>query len=150
MTSGKALGTNFNLDSFAVLLTGAYSNILISDTNLAKLEDFLMEDESLQDEEMTKTKMIELYRAMVARQKNNIQLLTQLISISNRNDQIKFLLEELTKIKEITNKGNEVEKMSPKAKALVAGIQKAMEDKYNESIASAKEFSEDEEDDEVL
>lgn len=126
--------TSFNLDSFKVLLTGAYENILLQDSNLAKLEDFLMQDESLMDEEMTKSKMIELYRAMVARQKNNISLLTQFMSISNRNEQIKILLGELTKIKELTSKENEVSKLSPKAQTLVAGLQRAMEEQYNESL----------------
>jgi len=126
--------TSFNLDSFKVLLTGAYENILLQDSNLAKLEDFLMQDESLMDEEMSKSKMIELYRAMVARQKNNISLLTQFMSISNRNEQIKILLGELTKIKELTSKESEVKKLSPKAQTLVAGLQRAMEEQYNEAV----------------
>jgi len=144
----KDLKSNFNLDSFKVLLSGAYTNILISDQNLANLEDFLMSDESLQDEEMTKTKCIELYRAMTARQKNNIQLLTQLISISNRNEQIKLLLEELTKIKEINNKRDSVAKLPQNIQTLVAGFQKAMEEQYEDEygVSNSKNptFEEDE------
>ena len=107
-----------------------------------------MSDESLQDEEMTKTKCIELYRAMTARQKNNIQLLTQLISISNRNEQIKLLLEELTKIKEINNKRDSVAKLPQNIQTLVAGFQKAMEEQYEDEygVSNSKNptFEEDE------
>lgn len=134
---------NFNLDSFKVLLGSAYMNIMTSDSNLSKIEDFLTSDENLLSEEMSSSKMTELYRAITQRQKNNIQLLTQLISISNRNEQIKLLLAELTKIKEITNKENDVPELSSKTQAALIGIRKLMQEEYEKERGINKKSAED-------
>ena len=116
----------FSLDSFGVLLTNAYFNILGTDSSLELLQEHLTAPDTMLGEDMSTGKLIELYRAITNRQRNNIQLLTQLISISNRNEQIKLLLAELTKIKEIKETGDNIPKLSPNAQAALLGLRKLM------------------------
>lgn len=122
----------FNLDSYKVLLGSAYFNILQSDTDLSKIQEHLTSDETLLNEEMSTGQMINLFRAITNRQKNNIHLLTQLIGISNKNEQIKLLLAELTKIKEVANTENNVPKLTPNTQAALLGIRRLMLEAYNE------------------
>jgi hypothetical protein len=135
--------SSFNLDSFGVLLSNAYLNIMSSDDNLGRIEEYLTAEDTLMSEEMSNSKMIELYRAITQRQKNNIHLLTQLISISNRNEQIKFLLAELTKIKEVSAEKNDVPELSDKTKAALLGIRKLMQEEYNKQYGIIPKDSDD-------
>ena len=136
---------SFSLDSFGVLLSNAYFNILDTDSSLGLLQEYLVSDDTLLNGEMSTGQMVNLYRAITNRQKNNIHLLTQLISISNRNEQIKLLLAELTKIKQLTNTDESIPKLSPKAQAALLGMRKLMLEELTDTSKLDEDTPEDSE-----
>jgi len=131
MATNKPQDNTFSLDSFKVLLSKSYLNILKSDNDLDRVQEYLTDESTLNDECMSVGKMIELHRAITHRQRTNVQLLTQLFSISNKNEQIKLLLAELTKIKEINDEKNAVPELTPEAKAIIMGLRNYMLEEYN-------------------